>query len=341
MLGNATGLFITVAVSFVFVIILIFLLSKQPGNTIYYFFVGPFTNKYYFGNMLNRAIPLILTGLGISVAFKSSVFNLGGEGQTYAGALAATVICLGLPQAAGFVGGGLALVGSIVLGGILAGLSGFFRMKWQTDELISSFLISSAVLLIINYFITGPLDDPENNLLTTRMIGEQYHLLKIFKPSKLDISAIFVVIIAILAYIFMYRSHWGYEMRMCGINRNFSRYGGINVSKYLVFPMVLSGAFHGLAGGLAILGTHHRLIKEVTAGMGWNGIAVALIAKNNPIAVIPAAIFFAYLEAGAKAAMLHSDVTLEIAAVAQSIIFYLVTAQALYSIIRFRKRIAV
>ncbi len=336
--SDATGLMLTVFISFAFVIILIFVLSKTPIQTIFYFFIGPFTNAYYFGNMLNQTIPLIFTGLGIAVAFKSSIFNLGGEGQVYAGALAATVICLLLPNAMGTAGGILAIAGAIAAGAVLAGLSGFFRMKWGTDELISSFLISSAVVLIINYFITGPLNDPENNLLTTRKIAEQYHLLRIFRPSKLDISIVFAVIIAIGTYFFLQRTHWGYEMRMCGINREFARYGGINVPKYLFLPMVISGGFHGLGGSISILGTHYRCLKGVTAGMGWNGIAVALIAKNNPIAVIPAAVFFAYLEAGAKAAMLHSDVTFEIAAVAQSIIFYLVTAQALYSLVKFRKR---
>lgn len=341
LLSNATGLVLTLVISFLFVIVLIFILSKQPGQTIYYFFVGPFTKAYYFGNMLNRAIPLILTGLGISIAFKSSVFNLGGEGQTYSGALAATVIALWLPKAPGVFGVLLGVIAAVIVGAFFGGLSGFFRMKWGTDELISSFLISSALVLVVNFFITGPLDDPVNNLLTTRAITDQYKLLRIFPPSKLDISIVFAVIIAVLTFFFLYRTHWGYEMRMCGINRDFARYGGISVGKYLLMPMVISGGFHGLAGSFSIFGTYYKCLKGVTFGMGWNGIAVALIAKNNPIAVIPAAIFFAYLEAGAQAAMLHSDVTFEIAAVAQSIIFYLVTAQALYSIFRFRRKAAV
>lgn len=331
------GLAITLAIAFVIAIILIFMLSEEPGNTIYQFFAGPFLNKYYFGNMLNAAIPLIFTGLGISVAFRSSVFNLGGEGQVYSGALVTTVVCLALPAVGGLLGGILALMAGLAAGAILAGLSGFFKMKWGTDELISSFLISGAVALVVNYFITGPLDDPANSLLATRKIAEQYRLLQIFKPSKLNISLIFAVITAMLVSFVVYKTHWGYEMRVCGLNREFARYGGINVSTYLVLPMILSGALHGLAGGFAVMGTHHQALKEFTFGMGWNGIAVALIAKNRPLAVIPAAIFFAYLDAGAKAAMLHSDVTYEIAAIIQSVIFYLVTAQAIYNFVRYQR----
>jgi riboflavin transport system permease protein len=336
--AGTLGLAITVGISFLIAIILIFLLSNKPLNTIYYFFVGPFTNKYYFGNMLNTSIPLVFTGLGIAVAFKSSMFNLGGEGQVYSGGLMATVILLAAPRTSGYLGGPAALAAALAAGAILAGMSGFFKMKWGTDELISSFLISSAVIFIVNYFITGPLDDPGNSMLATHAVGRQYHFLGIFPPSKLDVSAVFAAAAAVFVFFLMYHTHWGYEMRMCGLNREFSRYGGINVSTYLVLPMIISGALHGLAGGIAIMGTYHMAVKEFSFGMGWNGIAVALIAKNNPLGVLPAAVFFAYLDAGAKAAMLHSDVTFEIAAIVQSVIFYLITAQAIYSFLRYRKR---
>jgi ABC-type uncharacterized transport system permease subunit len=341
LLTGAFGLVATLAIVFAIAVILIFLLSAEPGKTIYYYFVGPFTNKFYFGNMLNAAIPLVFTGLGISVAFKSSIFNLGGEGQVYSSALVTTFVCLMMPDFNGYLGGFLALAAGMTAGAVLAGLSGFFKMKWGTNELISSFLMSGAVVLIVNYFITGPLDDPTNSLLATRKIAEQYWMMMIFKPSRLDISIVIAVLTAGGVFFLMYHTHWGYEMRMCGMNREFSRYGGINVSAYLVLPMIISGALHGLGGGVSILGTHHMALKEFSFGFGWNGIAVALIAKNHPLGVLPAAVFFAYLDAGAKAAMLHSDVTFEIAAVIQSIIFYLVTAQGLYSFIRYNRRPAV
>ena len=337
MLTGLTGLALTLVFSFTLVVVLILLLSKAPAKTIWYFFAGAFMNPYYLGNMLNSAVPLVFTGLGIAVAFKSSVFNLGGEGQVYAGGLAATAVCLALPAANGYLGGAAAIAGAVLVSGTLSGLSGFFKMKWNADEMISSFLLSSAIVLVVNFFITGPLDDPNNNLLATLPIGRQYLLLKLFPPSKLNISALIAIAAAVLVFFFMNRTHAGYEMRMCGLNREFARYGGISVQKYLVLPMVLGGALNGLAGGLLVLGTYGASIKGFSFGMGWNGIAVALIARNNPLGVIPAALLFAYLEAGAKAAMLHSDVTFEIAAIAQSFIFYFVTAQSLYSLARRRK----
>jgi simple sugar transport system permease protein len=132
----------------------------------------------------------------------------------------------------------------------------------------------------------------------------------------------------------MFKTHQGYEMRICGLNSEFARYGGLNIKKYFLLPMVISGGFHGLAGAVSVLGTQHMLFKGFSGGMGWNGIAVALIAKNNPLAVIPAALFFAYIDAGAKSAMINSDVTMEIASIVQAVVFYLITAQAIYNFVK-------
>lgn len=339
MLSGFAGLALALAISFSLVVVLILCMSRSPLPTISSFFLGAFANRYALGNMLNAAVPLVFTGLGIAVAFKASVFNLGGEGQVYIGGLAATAVCLALPGANGWLGGAAALVAGMAISGVLAGLSGFFRMKWGADEMISSFLLSSVVILVTNYLITGPLDDPTNNLLATRAIAPQFAFSRIFLPSRLNGSAPLALLAVGAVFVFVSKTHMGYEMRMCGLNREFARYGGINVSRYLVLPMIISGALHGLGGGLMILGTYRAGIEGYSFGTGWNGIAVALLARNNPLAVLPAALLFAYLGAGANAAMLNGDITFEIATVAQSFIFYFVTAQALYGIVRARRRL--
>ena len=339
-LASITGLGITLGIAFVVMIAMILIMSETPGRTVYFFFAGPWLNTYYLGNMLNAAVPLILTGLGISFAFRSSMFNLGGEGQVYAGGLAATALCLMLPDLPGILGIPASLLVAITAGALIAGLSGFLKYKWRTDELISSFLLSNALIFIVDNIITGPLHDKDNNLLTTPKIAEQYWFTRIFPPSNLNLSVVFVILLAVIAYFYMFRTHQGYEMRMSGLNPEFARYGGINVSRYFILPMLLSGGFHGLAGAVSVMGTQHMLFKGFSGGMGWNGIAVALIARNHPIAVIPAAVFFAYLDAGAKSAMINSDVTMEIASVVQAVVFFLVTSQVIQHLIKPRRKTA-
>ncbi len=327
----AAGLGITLGAAFLIMLLMILIMSETPGKTIYFFFAGPWANTYYLGNMLNAAVPLMLTGLGISFAFRASMFNLGGEGQVYIGGLAAASLALALPGLPGILGIPLALAAAVGAGAVIAGLSGLFKYKWRTDELISTFLISNALIYIVDNIITGVLQDPESNLLVTRKIAVQYWFTRIMRPSNLDISIFFVILLAVIAYFYLYKTHQGYEMRMCGLDPEFARYGGVNVRTYFLLPLLISGGLHGLAGAVSFMGTQHMLFKGFSGGMGWNGIAVALIARNNPLAVIPAALFFAYIEAGAKSAMINADVTIEIAAVVQAVVFYLITAQALYS----------
>ena len=117
-------------------------------------------------------------------------------------------------------------------------------------------------------------------------------------------------------------------MRISGLNRRFAEYGGIAVKKHYILPMIISGAMYGAAGSFAALGNFHMGIRGFTQGFGWNGIAVALIAGNNPAFVIPGALIFAYLDAGTQLAMIHSDLSFEFSNLIRAVIFFLITAKS-------------
>lgn len=331
LLRGSLGVMLIIAIALGALVVLSLILSKTPGKTLRYFFLGPIQNTYYFGNMINTAIPLIFGGLGVSLAMRSGSFNLGGEGQLYSGAFVATVSALALVQW-GLVGAMIALLLGAITGGVLAGFSGVLRMKWNTSELITSFLVSNAVMLIVSYLIAGPFMDPDTNLIATRKIPESFRFLRILEPSNLSAALFFALLAVLCVYLYLYKTKSGYELRIFGLNPQFARYGGIRTDWYRVWPMFLSGAFYGLAGGMAIFGTYYACMKEFSVGMGWNGLAVALIARYRPAAIIPAALFFAYIESGARNAMLHSDVTFEIASIVQAVVFFLVTSTVLQQI---------
>ncbi len=327
-LRSAIGPLIIAALALGALVILALLLSETPGRTLRYFFLGPVQNTYYAGNMINTAIPLIFGGLGISLAMRAGSFNLGGEGQLYGGAFVTTISAIALGSW-GLAGAVLSLIFGALTGGVLAGFSGFLRKQWNTNELISSFLLSNVVVLLVSYLIAGPFQDPETNLIATRRIAESFRLMRILEPSNLSSAVYFALLAVVLVHLYLYRMKSGYELRMVGLNPMFARYGGIRVSWYRIWSMFLSGALYGLGGGFAIFGTYYASVREFSTGMGWNGLAVALIARFQPVAVIPAALFFAYIESGARSAMLHSDVTFEIASIVQAVVFFLVTSSLL------------
>jgi simple sugar transport system permease protein len=304
------------------------LLSKTPGRTLFFFFFGPFRNVYSFGNMLNSAIPLILGGLGVSIAMQTGSLNLGGEGQIYSGAFVATIVALSLGHL-GFFGGFVAIFAGAFFGGAIAALSGFFKARWNTNELITSFLLSNALILIVNYFVNGSFLDPQTNLQSTKKIAENLRLPIILPPSNLSVAIVIAVVAVIIVHIFLKRTKRGYEFRMAGANEIFARYGGINTTLNTTLAMFLSGALYGLAGGLAVFGTYYATIKEFSAGLGWNGLAAALVAGFYPPALIPAGLFFAWISSGAKIAMQNSDITFEVSFIVQAVILFLITSMVL------------
>ncbi|MDR2484440.1 MAG: ABC transporter permease [Treponema sp.] len=327
-LGYSGGMALILLLSLGVMVVLAFLLSSAPGKTLGLFFLGPIRNTYYFGNMINAAIPLILGGLGVSIALQGNNFNLGGEGQIYAGAFVTTITALSL-SSLGIIGAALALLAGAAVSGLTAGLSALLKTKWNTSELISSFLLSNALILIINYLVTGPFLDPETNLQSTRKIALSFRFPLILPPSNLSGALFFALAAVLLVYVFLYRTLAGYEVRIAGINEGFAKYGGINTAWNRILPMFLSGVFYGTGGALAVYGTYYATVKEFSAGMGWNSFAVALIARSKPQGIIPAAIFFAWIGSGARLAMQFSDVTFEIASIVQSVVFFLVSSTVL------------
>ena len=311
-------------------------LSETPGRALFFFFAGPFRTAFSFGNMINGAVPMILGALGICVAMRAGSLNLGGEGQIYSGAFVAT-IAAGALAPLGHFGAFAAILAGTCFAGIMAAFSGFCKARWGASELITSFLLSHALILVVNYFVTGPFLDPETNLQATRRIPENFRFPVFLPPSSLGATLIVALVMVAVAHAFLKYTKLGYEFRMAGENEIFARYGGIDTKRNAVLAMFLSGAFHGLAGAMMIFGTFHRTIREFSAGLGWDALATAIVAGFFPPAVVPSGLFFSWISSGARIAMQNSDVTFEIASVAQAAILFLATSLALREFFR-RKR---
>jgi simple sugar transport system permease protein len=277
---------------------------------------------------VNSAIPLMLGGLGVSIAMKTGSLNLGGEGQIYAGAFAATVTALFLPHA-GFMGTAAALLAGMAAAGFAGALSGALKAWLKTSELITTFLVSNILLRVVNYLVNGPFLDPDTNLQATAKIAPSLRLPRILPPSNLSAALYVGLAVLVLAHIFLYRTKRGYELRIAGANEIFARYGGINTKLNTVVALFLSGAMYGLAGGLAACGTYYGTIRDFSDGWGWSGLAAALIARFYPPAIIPASLFLAWIGSGARLAMQNSGITFETVFMVQAVIFFLATSMYL------------
>lgn len=327
---TSSGILISIGAAFSLTFAIIVATSSAPLATAFHFFAGPFLNRYHLGNLLDGASLLIVTGFGVAVAFRSGTFNLGGEGQTYLGSVVAAQVAVGMihgGETQGVIGAVLALGAASIAGGAVGGVSGALRANWDIDELVSSFLLSSALIPIIDFALSGPLRDSSGYLLSTPLIPSSLRLLRLLPPSTLNTGIILSISTLLIGSWMLHRTLPGFELRMTGSGRGFARYSGVRTSRYLFVGMLVSGLLHGFAGGLHVLGTRHSAMQGGTGGLGWNGIAVALIAENRPLALIPAALVFSYLMTATQTAMLNSGFSLDLSAVVQGVVFLLITVK--------------
>lgn len=331
--SGALGLAFCIVAAVGIGVIIILMTSSDPARSLRSMFWGPFSSKYFFGNMLEGATPLIFTGLGISLAFRSSATNLGAEGQVHTGALAGTALLFAIPDASPWVLIPAAILVAALAAGAQAGISGGLKAYFGANELITSYMLGVASIHFMDFILGRYLLDPRSSVLQTPPFPLNASLPRLMMPSKLNIAFIIALVVAVIVYVLMFRTQLGFQLRMAGMNREFSRYIGIDTNRVVILAMLLSGALAGMGGILNVMGVQGRLMSGFSASFGWTGITVALIARNHPLGVIPAALFYSYLDTGANVAALMSDISPQIAGLVQSVIFFLVTAQAVFDYI--------
>jgi simple sugar transport system permease protein len=314
--------------------VLIAFSSDNPLVSLAAFFAKPFSSWWYLGNMLNLAGLLILAGTGAAFALRAGTFNLGGEAQIYAPALVTALLLAPVDPSGAAVAAppaAIALAGAasaaMLCGALLAAVPGIIRAALGASELLTSFLLSAAVTPILDYLVSGPLRDPGKNLLSTKAIAEAYRIPPVALPSYFNVSFFIAVILAILTALFLAKTGPGYRMTISGTAPEFARYAGFSVKQATVAGMTVSGALHGLAGFFAITGTWYMCHEGISAGMGWGALAIALIARRNPLAVIPAAILYAWIETASGAAVLSTRFSFDSTSLVQAVIFLVISVQ--------------
>jgi simple sugar transport system permease protein len=256
-----------------------------------------------------KAVPLLLVGLGICIAFRANVINIGGEGQMIIGAIFGTVVGLVLAGWPGWVVVPLALVAGFVGGGLWGAIPGALKAYFNVNEILSTVMMNAIAVQIMNYLLRGPMIDPAQAELASQIpqtapLDLAFRLPRLV-PTRLHLGAAIAIGLAILVYILLWRTTLGYRIRAVGQNPDASRYGGIRVRRQIVIALLLSGAFAGLAGVIQVYGLNYRMITDgsatgFTGSAGFNGIVAALFGQLHPLGTIPASFFFGALLVGAN-----------------------------------------
>lgn len=253
---------------------------------------------------LVKATPLLLVGLGICIAFRASVINIGGEGQIIMGALMATWFSLQFRAWPGWLLLPATLFMCFLAGAAWGFVPGFLKARLSVNEILSTIMMNFIALQLMNLLLRGPLMDPESVaagtfLAKSERLPEQVWLARLVPQTLLHSGTIIAVVLAVVVYIFLWRTTIGYRIRAVGLNQHAARYAGINVPFNQMLSLTLAGGFAGLAGAVEVIGVHHRLLEGITSGYGFSGIVAALFGGLHPLGTIPASYLFGSLLVGA------------------------------------------
>ncbi|GGA17609.1 ABC transporter permease [Paenibacillus marchantiophytorum] len=259
---------------------------------------GAFGSTFGLTETLVKAIPLLLCGIGVSFAYRISVWNIGAEGQFLAGAMAATAITVYFPHLPMYVSIPVMLVASMAAGGVWGLLTAIPKTYFQVNELITSLMLNYVALLALNYAVFGPWKDPKGFNFPGSPMFTAAQSLPTWGTSRLHLGIIFAVA-ALLLYAFVIRyTRYGYELRLIGANAEAARNAGIRISKHVLIVMMISGALAGLAGMSEVSGVAHRLMYGISPGYGYTAIIVAWLAKLNPLSLVVSSVLFGGLIVG-------------------------------------------
>ncbi|MFF2482511.1 ABC transporter permease [Paenibacillus sp. NPDC058071] len=261
-------------------------------------FTGAFGTSFGLTETLVKAIPLLLCGIGVAIAYRISVWNIGAEGQFAAGAMAATAVAVYFPDMPPYLTIPVMVLFGIVGGGLWGLLTAIPRTYFQVNELITSLMLNYVALLLLNYFVFGPWKDPKGMNFPGSPMFTAEQSLPVFGDTRLHFGLVFALA-GVLLYAFLIRyTKWGYELRLIGANPEAARNAGIPINKHILIVMIISGAMAGLAGMSEVSGVTHRLMYGISPGYGYTAIIVAWIAKLNPFGLIVSAFLFGGLIVG-------------------------------------------
>ncbi|BBL80318.1 ABC transporter permease [Rubrobacter xylanophilus] len=337
-LGRATGalVFPLVAISLALVVgaVIVLTTGNNPLAAYRALIVGAVGSPAAIGRTLLNATPLIFTGLAVAVAFRTGLFNIGGEGQLYIGAITAAILGVSL----GFLGPlaiPVVLLACFLTGFLWGAIPGLLKARFGAHEVITTIMLNFVAINLATYLALKPFRteglvpgtdfiDPAARLPTLGLGRANYGLL-------------IALLAAVAVYLLLWRTTLGFRLRAVGLSPGAANYAGMSIGASTVLALAIGGAMAGLGGGVEVMGVYGKMSIPFVSNLGFNGIGVALLGRNHPAGVVLGALLFGGLASGAQELQFETDVPLDLADVLLAIILLLVTATRLVELI-FGKR---
>ncbi|MBN2898066.1 MAG: ABC transporter permease [Clostridia bacterium] len=348
LLENVKYPLLAIALAFLIGSIFVILTDNSPIVAYSALLDGSLGNIPKFGETLLKTTPLIMTGLAVAFAFRSGLFNIGGEGQYLVGAISTVTAAWVLQDLPGFILIPIILLAGAFGGAIWGGVPGFLKAKLGVHEVIVSIMLNYIALFLTNFLVRvtlnpSTLQGTEQKAYSV-MIPEHARLLKfnefmpVFGYSSLHVGILIAIACAVGIWFLLFKTTIGYEIRSVGHNPYASEYGGISISKNIILSMMISGGLAGLGGAMTIAGLTFKVDQSSgLPGYGFTGIAVALVGKNHPLGVLASALLFGIMSNGSRK-MQFEGIPKEVVGIIQGIIIIFIAGEAMLKFMTTRKK---
>jgi simple sugar transport system permease protein len=321
------GQVIAVAFALLLGSVIILLIDESPVSVFATLLRGAFGDPGKVAGTLLQTTPILISGVAACIALRGGMFNVGVEGQLFLGGFAAALVGFGLDLPTGLhmlVG----LAAAILAGAVWVAIPAYFRVRFNTNEVVSTILSNYVAVLLTSYFTIFLFKRPGGWSETPPILLSAY-LPELFDFSRLNWGLVIGLVLALLTAWYFRNTPGGYAISMTGSAPRFAEYGGIDVKKRGFWVLIVSGAVGGLAGGVETLGVHHRFMEGFAPGFGFDGLIAALLANGSPVGTIATAVFFGALRSGSLLLETDTAASREIITVIQALIILSVSAQVL------------
>ena len=284
------------------------------------------------GRTLLNATPLVFTGLAVAVAFRAGLFNIGGEGQLYIGAITAAALGVSLSFLGFFAV--VPVLGACILTGFLWGaIPGFLKARFGAHEVITTIMLNFIAINLATYLALNTFSD-DGLVPGTATIDPAARISPIgFGLGRANYGLLVALLAAAIVYLLLWRTRLGFRIRAVGLSPGAANYAGMSIGTNTVLALAIGGALAGLGGGVEVMGVYGKMSIPFVSNLGFNGIGVALLGRNHPAGVVLGALLFGGLASGAQELQFATDVPLDLADVLLAVILLLVTATKLVELV--------
>jgi general nucleoside transport system permease protein len=312
-------------------------LGANPVSGYHALIDGAFDGSYALGASAVKAAPLLLVGVGICIAFRANMLNIGGEGQLAMGGLASAATALALPNLPSIVLIPLVLLAGAAGGAVWGAIPGVFKAYFNVNEILSTIMLNLVAVQVMNYLLAGPMVDKTQNstyglIPETKLLPHNSWLPILIPGTQLHLGVLIAVVIAVGSYVLLWRTGFGFRLRAVGSSRDASNYAGMPVKRTMTLAMTLSGAMCGLGGALLVFGSiAHRMVTDgsltgFTGSDGFNGIVVALFGALNPLWTIVSSFLFGGLLVGGDALQVATGVPADVVTALEGLVVVFVVS---------------